>query len=319
MRALEEERSRFRTEIAPVLAKSVSSTAAATKSPSARFASFDSADGFIIIGGVQEENMTDRALAYGLECRGDRPLFLVLPAGYEFPTLQRSALLSAAGVRIWTHTVRQQEPTVDPPQERAVPTEEVACATLLSEKAQPCPEAEFAKATKALHLPTATESIFSLVEWATTRPQLDPGHRQGLRAWQCAGQKVLSLQQGAGKLTIKAGIHTTKDTAGYLKTVTSGQRLTAADVKEIETAVVVGIEQRLGRDGKYRKADEHWLQSVIRRHPKVVGIEQPALREVPAWRPSGGPTRWGRGFVDLIGLDGHGDIRVVETLSLIHI
>lgn len=52
---------------------------------------------------------------------------------------------------------------------------------------------------------------------------------------------------------------------------------------------------------------------MIRRDPALVGVEHPALRELPAWRPHGGKTPWGRGFIDLIGTDGRGDVRIVET------
>jgi hypothetical protein len=63
------------------------------------------------------------------------------------------------------------------------------------------------------------------------------------------------------------------------------------------------------------RPDEHWLQAVIRRNPGLVGVEQPALRELPAWRPGGDGSAQsrGRGYIDLLGVDGHGDIRVVET------
>jgi hypothetical protein len=47
--------------------------------------------------------------------------------------------------------------------------------------------------------------------------------------------------------------------------------------------------------------------------PFIVGVEQPALRELPAWRPRDTVQEWGRGYIDLLGLDGHGDIRIVET------
>ena len=35
--------------------------------------------------------------------------------------------------------------------------------------------------------------------------------------------------------------------------------------------------------------------------------------EVPAWRPAAAAGSFGRGFIDLLGLDGHGDIRIVEA------
>ena len=52
---------------------------------------------------------------------------------------------------------------------------------------------------------------------------------------------------------------------------------------------------------------------MLRRDPSLVGVESPALREVPAWRPAGAVDSFGRGFIDLLGLDGHGDIRIVEA------
>jgi hypothetical protein len=42
-------------------------------------------------------------------------------------------------------------------------------------------------------------------------------------------------------------------------------------------------------------------KAVILRNPTLVGVEQPALRELPAWRPTGEANEWGRGYIDLIG------------------
>ncbi|KRE41056.1 hypothetical protein ASG74_14415 [Knoellia sp. Soil729] len=77
-----------------------------------------------------------------------------------------------------------------------------------------------------------------------------------------------------------------------------------------------GCAERL--KGVAHKADEHWLQSVLRRHPEALGLEQPVLRELPAWRPGGSlgtgqTTPRGRGFVDLAGLDAAGTLLLVET------
>jgi len=89
--------------------------------------------------------------------------------------------------------------------------------------------------------------------------------------------------------------------------------MTDAALAEVQRRVEEGIRARLDPEGEYHRPDEHWLQAVIRRHPAHVGVEQPALRELPAWRPHGGAVPWGRGFIDLVGTDGRGDIRVIET------
>ena len=54
-------------------------------------------------------------------------------------------------------------------------------------------------------------------------------------------------------------------------------------------------------------------QAVIRRDPAIAGVEQPALRALPAWRPRSNRQGVGRGYIDLAGLDGNGNVRIVET------
>jgi hypothetical protein len=64
---------------------------------------------------------------------------------------------------------------------------------------------------------------------------------------------------------------------------------------------------------KHGKFEEHRLQAILRRTPDSLGLEYPVLRELPAWRPSGGEKPRGRGFIDLAAMDGLGDITIVET------
>jgi hypothetical protein len=132
------------------------------------------------------------------------------------------------------------------------------------------------------------------------------------------GQRVLSIRSSGGKLEIRAGIHTSDLEPHPVSTQNeSGGPLSGASVQTIKEAVEEGIAAR--QSGKYHKPDEHWLQAVIRRDPTIVGVEQPVLRELPAWRPVAKPNKsrssesWGRGFIDLVGVDGHEDLRVVET------
>lgn len=154
----------------------------------------------------------------------------------------------------------------------------------------------------------------TLVDWATAHALLDPGHRRSERAWHCMGQKVLSLRPTKdGGLDVRAGIHYSKPAEAPAPFhVAKGSQLLEAERKAVASQVEQGIQERL-HGSKHHHPDEHYLQAVIRRAPDLVGVEQPALREVPAWRPKGTPGAWGRGYIDLVGLDGAGDIRLVET------
>lgn len=87
--------------------------------------------------------------------------------------------------------------------------------------------------------------------------------------------------------------------------------LTDADFVQLQAQVEGGIAQaKAKKHGEFR---EHHLQEILRRDPQVLGLEPPVLREVPAWRPAGGPGELGRGFIDLLGKDGLGDVVLVET------
>jgi hypothetical protein len=91
--------------------------------------------------------------------------------------------------------------------------------------------------------------------------------------------------------------------------------MSADTLATVKADIQAGIHQRMF--GVAKKDDEHWLQAVLRRHPEVLGLEQPVLRELPAWRPQGSGkkkgTIRGRGFVDLAGLDAAGRLVLVET------
>lgn len=67
------------------------------------------------------------------------------------------------------------------------------------------------------------------------------------------------------------------------------------------------------KNKKHGSFAEHHLQTLLRRDPEKLLLEHPLVRELPAWRPSGGGRKLGRGFIDLIGLDANGDITIVET------
>lgn len=279
-----------------------------------RFAFFRDSKGVVVVAGAQEGRNVDLALAYGLKLMEKGELDLVLPSGYEVPTLQRIPWLNTTSLRVFVH---DRGEVVDVQR----PTQEEAQSRLLEHLKGETPLDELRKAWTPLHLGETSAVLDELVEWATKHPQLDHGHRQQERSWHFMGQKVLSVKSSKAELRIRAGIHDSATDESGLKegTISVGENaLGTEDLEVIKQRVKKAIQERLS--GTYSGRDEHWLQSVIRKNPSLVGVEQPALREVPAWRPvidekpERNPKRsWGRGFIDLIGLDGHGDIRIVET------
>jgi hypothetical protein len=266
---------------------------------SPRYVWFGDDDALTLVVGDQEGDDVDTALAVGLSERGDRALRLVLPHGWHEPTLHRWPWLrDDLPLEVWTHA----DGTTTP---HARPTRGATLPVVTSDE------------DPALHLGDRTAWVEGLMRWAGDRDDLDPAHRRGMRAWQCRGQRVLRIQRSRRGLTIVAGIDwgaTSPHETPEPREVTGP--LSQAEQAGITGRVRAGCEQRLA--GVARKPDEHWLQAVLRRQPEVLGLEQPVLRELPAWRPRGSlGTRSeqarGRGYVDLAGLDAMGTLVLVET------
>lgn len=315
--AVPEGRMSFNTRVASKLAQGAVRGAMPSGQSgfSARFAYFATDSDLVVVAGPQEKQNADLALAYGLTYCGDRKLALVLPEPYAFPTLQRVPFLKTdLRPKVFTFGTGKE-----PVPERAS-TNRKDVGVALAEKAGADPAVDLRKSSAPLHLGERGSWVAELVAWASQNHDLDPAHRPNVRSWQCRGQRVLTITRSAGKsVSIIAGIHYSKPGERPEPVVlkSSGQ-LTDTMMVKIKKLVQEAVELRLKPKMKFHKPDEHWLQSVLRRDPELVGVEQPALREVPAWRPKGGaaasPHRaWGRGFVDLVGLDAHGDLRVVET------
>lgn len=311
------ERVRFNREVAPNLANLISRSARPDDpKPSTRFGYFSTVDELIIVAGVQERKDCDLALAYGMTLRNSRRLVLVLPKEYSFATQQRLPFLDSKTrptLRIHDVPYGGGAPETKPPIVLVSASDaETEFRGKLRSLSLTSTE-ELYKASTAAHLGDRSPRVEGLVDWATSHPDLDPGHRRGERSWHCMGQRVLSIKGTAkDRLEIRAGIHfTTSDHKIKPHIIIGKALLPAAKMTDIQEAVTKAIDRRLV--GDFCKPDEHWLQAVIRRRPELVGVEQPALREVPAWRPSGGPKKWGRGYIDLLGIDGQGDLRIVET------
>jgi len=154
------------------------------------------------------------------------------------------------------------------------------------------------------------------MRWAGEEMDLDPSHRQDVRARQCRGQRVLAIRSKGTGLSIVAGINWGSSSLNktHPDPLTVNAEMSGATLATAKANIEAGVHERMA--GVAKKNDEHWLQAVLRRHPKVLGLEQPVLRELPAWRPQGfskkGQDR-GRGFVDLAGLDATGRLLLVET------
>lgn len=312
--SVQQERERFNAVDAATIASEIGVGERSPGNRSTRFAYFGDDQQFLIVAGAQETTYVDLSLALGMTYRGNRRLVLALPEEHAFATLQRVPWFEKASrPEIWVHdgSTARHHP---------VPTRDRTIAELAARLSEGETFAdELRHAATPTHLGSRSSTVQELVEWATTNSLLDASHRRGERAWHCMGQRVLSIRGTSQGVAVTAGIHYTNPKDAPIAFVLGpGETLTQDQLDSIKHEATAGANARLHGAPPIHRPDEHWLQAVIRRDPSLVGVEQPALREIPAWRPRGGPSdepkkRWGRGYIDLIGVDGHGDVRVVET------
>lgn len=299
----------FNSHIAASLADAINVKGADVGGVSKRFAYRESHDSYTVIAGPKEGRACDLALAYGLREARDRRLQLILPLAHVGATLHRSAWLrEARRPQVWAY-----RGVADKPERLRVPTRAVAKASYGAWVAKGDLGLEFRRATTPYRLGARAGWVARLVNWIAAQDEIDPAHRRSERAWHCRGLKVLSIVGGPGKsLQVRAGVQ--KATSRPIR-LSAG--MSAGEFEEVIQGIEEAVASRLR--GERRRPDEHWLQAVLRRHPFMVGIEERAIREIPAWRRFGGPdaaprtAAWGRGYIDLLGLDGHGAIRIVET------
>jgi len=271
-----QERDKFNNAVAPVLAKRLGFTHPAGQTLSKRFAYFEDESRFLVVAGAQEGTDVQRALATGVAHRGDRQLVIALPAGYTNATQQRSAwLIDGARPQLYEHndgvvSLLQPRTTGD------------TVDALLLKLGSDSPSAELAKASKPLYLGAQGDSVQRLVDWAATHPDLDSAHRRGVRSWQSNGQRVLTIQRAGTDIQVTAGIHYTSDEqAPKPVTIPTGGTMADHTLTDIQDRVTTAITHRRCGESPIHRPDEHWLQAVIRRSPRLVGVEQPALREIP--------------------------------------
>lgn len=249
---------------------------------------YEDATTLTAVVGPHEGKSASLALAHGLHLAGTRPLHLLLPAGLEGPTLVRVPWFDH-DITVTTHSSGN------------------LTAMPLPTRAQTIQAAGGPASAPALHLGAAPNGIRQLADWAARHEALQPAHRADLRAWTCQGMRVLTLTRARAGVAVTAGINA-KATPAHTQTWTATTRI--GDLATIKAAVEKGIaEARNNTHGPY---EEHHLQELLRLQPHLLGLEHPVLREVPAFRPSIGPKP-GRGYIDLAGLDGNGDLVLVET------
>ncbi|MGY1619036.1 hypothetical protein ACI797_20025 [Geodermatophilus sp. SYSU D00691] len=301
------ERDTFNDRPAADIAASIDPRLSRTESGSARFACFADDERYLLVAGEQEQRSVELALAYGLAWAGGRRLLLALPHDMATATQQRIPWLrEAVRPKLWLHDGRHAGPAVE-----RTPGETVD--RIGDAIAGRSPEQEFRRAATALHLGERADWVADLVDRLTADARLDSAHRQNERSWHYRGQRVLSMARADAGIRVRAGIHYSDQERAARAWELSGP-LTQAELGDVLAAVDAAVEERAaGEDPLVRRDDEHLLQAAIRRVPAVVGIEQNAMREVPAWRPTDSTRPWARGFIDLLGLDGNGDIAVVET------
>lgn len=301
-------RDRFHEEYAEALARGAGTTAPLVRGSSRRFASFADDETYTMVAGRLEKQHVDLMLAYGLRDAEGRRLRLVLPEHYAGATLHRAP---------WLRPDRRPEVFVyhtygATPEPVAVPSRTEVIESY--DRFKGGLDDEYRRATLPLHLGDRVRWVREVVDWLAAQHELDPGHRQGQRAWHCRGQKMFEIRSKRDGLLVIAGVQA----EGRYDRLMIDSPLTRDQLHRAQFRVREGITQRLEGGGDYHRADEHWMQAVIRRNPRLVGLEMTSLREVPAWRRRGpvsttAKTSWGRGYIDLLGIDATGTIQVVET------
>ena len=269
---------------------------------SSRFTYFETPTRFIVISGPQEDDATELALVYGLALRDELGLTLVLPRGEAAPTAIRAAWLDVP-VEILVY----DEP------EAVEPFGWTDRQAILEMFGAP----SFVDAVH--HLGDRSSWVEPLTVWAGAHSYLAPAHRPDNRSWHCRGLRLLRIARTPEGLTVRAGIDYTKALEKPAAAITLNLTgpLTEEELDLCQQRVDQAVDERYWDDGSMYKADEHWLQAVLREEPALAGVETPVLREVPALRCTGtttdGRPRWSRGYIDLLGADPQGSIRLIET------
>jgi Restriction Endonuclease associating with ARP len=257
----------------------------------------------MVVAEGEDLSASELALAYGLYFQRDRDLHLVIP-GAEVekrglppmdlaePSLRRSSFLTTP-VYVWTYSDVDLNLGVAPPRHA------VLAATRLDEE---LPLSE-------VQLGDRLAWISSIETWAE-EISLAGSHRPSYRAWHHEGRQVLKIEPTSQGLRVIAGTDYSahREDKIMATVVEIDDVLDEAQVEAIQAAVEASIADRTA--GIDAENLEHLLQANLATPAGVaaLGLVSQVVREVPATRPG-----QRRAFIDLVGVDGRGDIHIVET------
>lgn len=231
------------------------------------------------------------AVAHALAWQGARELVLLLPEA-TVPSMMARLVYVATPLRVWSVD------DVLTPTPAPIPAIEDVVAAASGRPLRGEPEHD---------LGAFGPWVDDLVASADRHWALATAHRGSYLSWHCAGRQVLKLTRTGAGVLVQAGVQYQNPPAGrqpYSRTATAP--LTEAERAEAEAAIAVAVADRLaGRDDTHV---EHRMQAALKR----TGLPELGLvkieREYPAWRADKAP-----GFIDFLGLDGAGQLHIIET------
>jgi hypothetical protein len=232
----------------------------------------------------------DHALAWGLAYRGDRQLSLILPAELALPTRVRAPWFLPT-VRLFTY-----EPGSALAEPLPMTTQESIRAF----------EGRTWNVDEPAVLGEKSLWVQAVLDWATIAPQVEKVERPSYVSWPVAGRQVLKITPGAKRLSIVAGVESSK-TENWPTPVKVVLVDTPPDhvLHAIIAAAAGAAAARLaGHDSANR---EHQMQAALK--PDQLQLAAGWRREFPAWRP--GSNR--AAYIDFLAADPVGRLHVVET------
>jgi hypothetical protein len=231
----------------------------------------------------------DLALAWGLAYRGDRSLSLVLPSDRAEPTLIRVPWLMPP-VRVFTY----ESATVSEP------------LPLTTEQSLDWFRGRTWGASDPEMLGDKADWVRPVMDWASIAPQVELVTRSKYVAWHVAGRQVLKMTPAKKRLTIVAGVDSTKSDEWEppVKVTLTGRADDDVQHGIIAAASRAAVARLSGFDSGHR---EHRMQSAL--SPEQLGLDPVWKAECPAWRP--GSNR--AAYIDFLAKDPSGRVHVVET------
>ena len=232
----------------------------------------------------------DLALAWGLAYRGDRHLSLILPAHLALPARIRLPWLLPP-VRLFTYegTAAVEEPLP------LTQSESIA---------------SFTGRTWYVDSPAVLGDkagwVQAVTDWTAIAPRFERVERPSYVSWHVAGRQVLKMIPTSKRLTVIAGVDSTKgeNWPTPVKAV-----LTEAARDDVVHAIIAAAANAAAArlDGDDSANREHQMQSAL--DPTDLKLAAGWKREFPAWRPGSNSAA----FIDFLAKDLSGRLHVVET------